>query len=110
MPAAASPLTLRLFRPADRPALRRVFWNTADQGRPLLNCPIDPELLTDLWTNYYTDIDSEATWVLEGEGGVGGYLTGAFDEYRYRRAMARQVVPRALARAFVPTLTAKQSF
>lgn len=70
-------VTLRLYEPRDRAAVRRIC---ADTG--LLGDPIDPvfedrELWCDLMIAPYLAIQPQHCWVAESGGQVVGYLTGA---------------------------------
>lgn len=90
---------IRPYRPEDRDAVRRICRDTAERGRPWPAGGIDPELLVDLLTRYYTDIDSRWNWVVETSTGVTGYVLAAADTRAFRRAMAWRIVPMALAQA-----------
>ena len=92
-PPRSADVHVRLYTPADRPAIRRLCWETGDRGRPLEEVFSDRETVADLLTRYYTDEDSTATWVAESQGGVVGYLTGCLDDVRYRQAMLRRILP-----------------
>ena len=67
-------------------------------GGPVEKFFRDREIFADLLTRYYTDFDSGATWVVEQDGEVVGYITGCYDTLRYRRAMALRVIPAAVVR------------
>jgi ribosomal protein S18 acetylase RimI-like enzyme len=89
---------VRRYQARDRDAVREICRVTAYGGGEKLR-PVDPLLLTDLMTRYYTDFTPEAVWVAERRGRVVGYLAGCFDEAPLRRAMVRSIVPRAVAAA-----------
>jgi GNAT superfamily N-acetyltransferase len=89
---------VRPYEPRDRGAVREICRATAYGGSERAR-PIDPLLLTDLMTRYYTDFTPEAVWVAERKGRVVGYLAGCFDEAALRRAMIRRIVPQAVAAA-----------
>ncbi|MCA1808961.1 MAG: hypothetical protein LC725_05870 [Lentisphaerae bacterium] len=85
---------IRQYLPGDRPAVRRISYDTADAGRPADGFFPDRELLADLLTGYYTDYEPESLWVAEEQGRVVGYLAGALDTGRVRRIMAWRLIPR----------------
>jgi GNAT superfamily N-acetyltransferase len=89
---------VRPYEPRDRDAVREICRATAYGGAERAR-PIDPLLLTDLMTRYYTDYTPEAVWVAERKGRVVGYLAGCFDEAPLRRIMIRRIVPQAVAAA-----------
>lgn len=94
------PCIVRPYAPADRTAVREISCDTADQGRPVERFFHDRQLVADLLTLYYTDVDFRAVWVAELNGSIIGYLTGAFDTRHYQRVMAFQIVPGAFFRSF----------
>jgi len=89
---------IRPYRPADRPALRRLCCDTADAGGSVDSLFRDREVFADLLTSYYTDQEPESCWVAEHDGEVVGYLTGCIDSRHSARAMWR-IAPRVLLRA-----------
>jgi ribosomal protein S18 acetylase RimI-like enzyme len=97
---------VRPYQPPDRAAVREICRATAYGGRePLL----DARLFTELMTRYYTDFTPEAVWVAEQKGRIVGYLAGCFDEADLRRAMARRIVPAALAGALARGLLLRRA-
>lgn len=92
-------MTIRPYRQADRAAVRRICCETADAGGPQESFFRDREFVADLVTRYYTDFEPALTWVVEGENGVTGYLTGALDTGRQRRVTAWRILPGAVLRA-----------
>jgi GNAT superfamily N-acetyltransferase len=87
---------IRPYAPADREAVREIACDTADHGEPVENFFSDRELIADVLTRYYTDVDSWGVWVAESGGRVAGYLFGALDTPAYQKAMARKVIPPAV--------------
>ena len=90
-----APPTIRLYRPADRPAVRAIACETAERGEPVERFFPDREVFADLLTMYYTDWEPDALWVAEQDSRVMGYLTGCLDTRRYHRVMAARIIPRA---------------
>lgn len=87
---------IRPFTAPDRPAIRRIAWETGDSGNPPHQWFGDPELFADLITRYYTDLEPQSAWVLECDGRITGYLTGCTDTHQFLRAMGRHILPRAI--------------
>jgi ribosomal protein S18 acetylase RimI-like enzyme len=87
---------IRSYQPKDRSAVREIACDTADHGLPVERFFRDRELVADLLTSYYTDIDPRGVWIAETRSGVAGYLTGALNTDAYRRAMALRVIPPAV--------------
>ena len=92
-------MTIRPYRATDRDAVRHICCETADAGGPQESFFRDREFIADLVTRYYTDFAPELTWVVEDEGMVAGYLTGALDTDRQRRVTAWRILPEAVLRA-----------
>jgi len=74
--------------------VRALCGDTAECGAPT-KFP-DRELVADLVTAYYTDIEPEHSWVAEHEGKVVGYLNGCLDSRRWWRALRRLALPAVL--------------
>lgn len=55
--------------------------------------------MADLLTRYYTDCAPQHSWVAEQDGQVSGYVLGCQDSRRYRRVMARRIIPQAIVAA-----------
>ena len=90
---------IRPLRREDRQAVRSICRDTADRGRPLSDQAIDPELLADVLTRFYTDVESRWSWVAEAEGRVIGYVLAAPDTRRFRRILTWRIMPWAVLRA-----------
>jgi hypothetical protein len=99
--ASATATTVRIYRPADRPIIRRIACETAFRGRGARAVLDDDELFADYWTRYYTDHEPELSLVAEKDGEVIGYLLGCADTPKFRRVMATSIVPGVLARLTV---------
>ncbi len=89
-------VVVRPYEPRDRAAVRQICCDTADVGKPLGALFPDREVVADVVTRYYTDVESQATWVAVCQDRVIGYLTGCLDSRRYQQVMTWRVVPRAL--------------
>jgi hypothetical protein len=69
--------TIRSYRPSDRDAVRRLCCQTGFLGAPIDPVYQDHELFADFLTSYYTDHESESSFVLEVDGEIRGYLLGS---------------------------------
>jgi GNAT superfamily N-acetyltransferase len=90
---------IRRYQLSDRPAVREISWDTADQGRTVDLYFHDHEAVADILTRYYTDWEPQSLWVAECEGIVVGYLTGCLDTRRCNRLMKRKIGPQVVAGA-----------
>ncbi|MDJ1008428.1 MAG: hypothetical protein QNJ13_11445 [Paracoccaceae bacterium] len=90
---------IRPYRPSDRDAVRRICCDTAYRNKGAELYFEDREIHADYWSSYYTDMTPAEVQVVEMDGRVIGYFFGCPDTPRYRRAMARRIVPWAIARA-----------
>jgi ribosomal protein S18 acetylase RimI-like enzyme len=88
---------IRLYEPRDREAVREVCRATAYGGDGV--GLIDPDLLLDLMTRYFTDFADRSLWVAARGERVVGYLAGCVDERAFERTQTQRIVPAALARA-----------
>ena len=71
---------VRGYRPEDRPAVRRICYQTGYMGDPPTWYWRDEESFADMWSSYYTDAEPESLFVAEdGYGQVAGYLLGCVD-------------------------------
>ncbi len=106
LPEMAAPapdsFAVRPYEPADRAALRRLCREAAYGEVPLEGFFPDAELFADLMTRYYTDREPGSTlvarWNRASGSELAGYLCGAGDTRRQRRAQALRVAPAALLR------------
>ncbi len=103
-------LVIRPYRAGDRAVVREICRGTADRGRALPKKGPDGELVADLVTGYYTDIDARWNWVAEDGGRVIGYLTAAIDTRVFRRAKAWRIVPGAVIRALCRGFLVSRAF
>jgi ribosomal protein S18 acetylase RimI-like enzyme len=88
---------IRLYESRDREAVREICRATAYGGDGV--GLIDPDLLVDLMTRYFTDFADRSLWVAARGERVVGYLAGCVDEREFERTQARRIVPAAVARA-----------
>ena len=70
-------ITIRSYEPRDRAAIRHLCCETGFLGNPIDPVFEDRELFSDYLTAYYTDVEPEASFVLEQNGVVKGYLLGS---------------------------------
>jgi ribosomal protein S18 acetylase RimI-like enzyme len=93
---------IRLYRPADRQAIRTICSDTADLSQPLENFFSDREVFADAMMNYYTDGEPQSLWVADYQGQAIGYVAGCLDTRRHMRSAITKILPgvfiRALAR------------
>ncbi len=71
--------TIRAYQKEDRPAVRRISFETAFQDISRAKIFTDDEIIADALTLYYTDLEPESCLVAESEKRVVGYLIGARD-------------------------------
>lgn len=93
----------RPYRPADRSAVRHICNETGHLGDPIDPYFSDRDLFADVHSLYYTDVESGASYVIEDEGEVIGYLLGCLDSTKHGRWVAatlqRRILFKALAHA-----------
>lgn len=92
-------IVIRLYASGDRASVRRICQDTADRGGPVTGFYPDGELVADLVTRYYTDIEPRYSWVAEAEGRVIGYVTAALDTHAFRRTLNWRIGPWAVLKA-----------
>ena len=63
---------IRLYRPSDRDAVRRLCCETGYLGKAIDPVFEDRELFADYLTSFYTDWEPESAFVLEQDGEVKG--------------------------------------
>lgn len=92
-------LEIRPYQPADRPAIRRIVFETGFMGESAAWYWRDAESFAEIWSGYYTDREPESAFVAVEGGAVLGYLLGCVDSRRApspRAAIARQLWRRQL--------------
>lgn len=80
--SAPSGIVIRPYAAPDREAVRRLCCETGYLGRPIDPVFEDRELFADYLTSYYTDWESESSFVLAEDGIVKGYLLGSRRPFR----------------------------
>jgi len=91
-------IVVRPYEAKDRDAVRRLTWDTADQGRPLLPAAYDREIIVDILTRYYMERAPHSLLVAESGAEVVGYLSGCPDTRDYEYFMRFRVIPGVLMR------------
>lgn len=89
----------RPYEPADRAAVRHICNETGHLGDPIDPYFSDREVFADLHSLYYTDVETDSSFVIEEDGQVIGYLLGCLDSRRYRAWTKSHLEPRILRRA-----------
>ncbi len=90
---------IRPYQPADRDAVRRICCVTAFRNAGARAVFGDERLCADYFSQYYTDVEPDLSYVAEIEGRPVGYLFGCLDARRYTAVMARRIGPSVAARA-----------
>jgi hypothetical protein len=72
-----SALIIRRYEQRDRDAVRKLCCDTGYLGKTIDPVFQDRELFADYLTRYYTDWEPEASFVVEQDGKVKGYLLGS---------------------------------
>jgi len=78
-------LVIRNYEAKDREAVRGLCCDTGYLGQPIDPVFQDRELFADYLTSYYTDVEPEASFVVESEGVVKGYLLGSHCPIKQQR-------------------------
>ena len=94
-------IEIRRYQPADRPAIRAISCDTADQGGPVERFFHDREAVADVLVRYYTDYEPESLWVAECRRQIAGYVTGCLDTRRSTHILLKKIIPRVIAGAVV---------
>lgn len=92
---------IRHYAAADRQAVRDICCETAVLGKPIDTVFPDREVFADSVIRYYTDYEPQTLWVAESGGRIVGYASGCLDSRRYRRIVAREILPKALLRGLM---------
>lgn len=85
---------IRPCRAADLDALYRICLATADAGEDGAHLYRDPGLVGHVYAGPYGTLFRDASFVLEDEHGVGGYIVGAADTHAYEVRLEREWWPR----------------
>ena len=86
--ATTGEIVVRLYRHADRAAVRDVAYRTGYMGEPADSYWRDFTSFANIWTSYYTDREPESAFVAESKGRVVGYLLGCVESGRATRPAA----------------------
>lgn len=82
--------TIRPYQAGDRDAIRHICAATCWMGEYRPELIPDDWIWAEYWTRYFTDRESENTWVsVDANNRVGGYLTGTADVRRAHSYAAR---------------------
>lgn len=76
---------VRSYRKTDRAAVRKIAVATAMMGVPSATFFDDDEVMADVLTFYYTNIDAGSSYVIEQQGQVVGYIVAVKDTRRMDR-------------------------
>jgi ribosomal protein S18 acetylase RimI-like enzyme len=87
-------LLIRHYQIVDRQSVFRIGADTAFFGAPIEAYLEDRNLFLDAFYSYYTDLESEHTWVVCADGQVVGFLTGCADTRLHNRRLISRVFPR----------------
>lgn len=84
-------VVIRPYRIEDRPAVRRINYETSFLHKPHLFFD-DREIVADALTRYYTDYEPSTCFVAELRGQVIGYIIGTLDIRRMHRVFATRIL------------------
>jgi len=93
-------INIRPYKTEDRASLRALCCDVADRGAPIENFFPDREVAADLLTKYYTDYESQSTFIAESDGRLVGYINGCMDNRRHGLVMFWLLTPALLIKAF----------
>lgn len=102
-------IVIRSYKKEDRPAVRDIAFDTALAGKPAGPFLDDRELVADILTAYFTDIEPQSSFVVESSGRASGYITGALDAKRMHILFAAFIVPRLILRLITSPVIFKES-
>jgi len=91
-------VTIRSYRAQDYQGVRDVCCATGFLGEPISQVFSDKEVVADLFTKYYTDIEPESAFVIENQGKIVGYVLGCRDSKKLRRYFLTKLLPRIIPR------------
>lgn len=74
-------MTVRPYGPADRAAIRSLFYETGYMGEPATWYWSHEESFAEIWSTYYTDNEPESLFVAVRGDRVVGFLTGCVDTH-----------------------------
>lgn len=85
-------LTVRHYRPQDRPFVRRIAWETALLGESAQAFFDGEEPFSDFLTLYFTDYEPQSCFVAQSGSEVAGYLLGARNTAVLERAFRDKIL------------------
>jgi len=91
---------IRPYKAEDRALLRKLCCDVADRGGPIEAFFPDREVAGDMLTKYFTDYESQSTFVAESDGQLIGYINGCMDNRRYGLVMFWLLIPALLIKSF----------
>ncbi|BCH23646.1 N-acetyltransferase GCN5 [Mesorhizobium sp. L-8-10] len=86
----------------DHPALARICLETGDAGKDASAIEDDPELLGLIYAVPYQVLEPDLAFVIDGPGGVSGYLFGAADTAAFNTRLANEWYPELRRRTADP--------
>ena len=93
-------INIRPYKAGDRAFLRTLCCDVADRGAPIENFFPDRDVAADLLTKYYTDYESQSTFVAEYDGHIVGYINGCMDNRRHGLVMFWILMPALVLKGF----------
>lgn len=87
---------IRAYKPIDRSAVFRIAANTAFFGEPVEAYLDDRRIFCDIFYRYYTDFESEHSWVASVGENVVGFVMGSVDTVRQQRVWREKILPSTL--------------
>jgi len=94
--AKTSILSIRPYQPEDRQLLMKIASDTAFFGKPIEIYLDDRRLFQDYFYAYYTDFESQNTWVATADGLVVGFLTGCLNTREQLRITQKILLPKVM--------------
>ncbi|MCX8082742.1 MAG: GNAT family N-acetyltransferase [bacterium] len=86
-------ITVRKYKKEDRLLIRKIYYDTAFLGESAEQFFYGRDVLSDLFTVYYTDYEPESLFVSEINGEVVGYLTGCKDIKKQKKIFMKKILP-----------------
>lgn len=91
---------IRHYYPSDQQAVFEISADTAFFGEPVEAFLEDRRLYNDAFARYYTDLETNYTWVAEGSQGVIGFLFGCTNTINQTKQWRSYIVTKVLVNAF----------
>ena len=93
---------IRRYRPEDRDALYEICMLTGDAGGDARGVYRDQDLLPDLFTGPYAELEPDLAFVLDDGGRAVGYVLGTSDTERFVRDFREKWLPTVAAKHPLP--------